>query len=86
MKQAANNNTADVSEPVPALGTQDGSRFVDWAARLSVLKVRDQAHLGYCSPTQARPGADRSLSGSNHFPEASQDDQRYSQPSPANRP
>lgn len=67
---------ADVSEPVRALGTQNGSRFVDWAARLSVSKVHHMAHLGLCSPAQDQSVADRSLSGSFRFPEVSRDNQR----------
>ena len=76
MSPAANQEPAGVSEPVPALGPDHGHRFVDWAAHLSVSKVRQPAHLGFCFPAIPQPGADRSLSGSISSPEASRDVQR----------
>ena len=76
MSLAANQEPAGVSEPVPALGPDHGHRFVDWAAHLSVSKVRQPAHLGFCFPVTQQPGADRSLSGSISSPEASRDIQR----------
>ena len=85
MSLAANKEPVDVSEPVRALGTLYGHRFVDWAAHLSVSKVRDRAHLGLCFPATPKPGADRSLSGSLCSPEASRDGQRgFLQPSRTN--
>jgi len=78
MDQAAARKIAGESEPVPALGTQRGRRFVDWAVFLSVSKVRDQAHLGLCSPTMVWSVADRSLSGSTRSPESPRDDQLFS--------
>jgi len=85
MSLAANQEPAGVSEPVPALGTRHGHRFVDWAAHLSVFKVCERAHLGLCFPAKTQPGADRSLSGSTYSPEASRDDQRgFLQPSKTN--
>ena len=78
MIQAAHENTAGVNEPAWALGTYRGNRFVDWAVRFNVSKVRDRAHLGLCFPVTTRPEADRSLSGSTCSPDSSRDDQHIS--------
>ena len=84
MSLAANQEPAGVSEPVRALGPFHGYRFVDWAAHLSVSKVRVRAHLGFCFPVKLQPEADRSLSGSISSPEASRDVQRCFLQPPSN--
>ena len=75
---AANREFAGVSEPGPAQGAVRERRFVDWAAHVSVSKVRAPAHLGLCCPAHSQPEADRSLSGTDHSPETSRDLQRTS--------
>jgi len=78
MDQAGTRRVTGESEPVWALGTRRGRRFVDWAALLSVSTMRKRAHFGLCSPTNAPSVADRSLSGSTLCPEFPRDDQVFS--------